>query len=266
MSPPFPGKNAATKNPYIGSFAVQLMNGISMIVIFLSRSDGRVLDDITAGTEHPNPTSIGTIDRPESPIFRRGLSITKAIRAIYPVSSSSDRKKKSTTMIGRKLITEPTPANTPSITSECRTGLTFQAVIPLSSAPASASIPICIRFWKNAPITLKVSQNTSAIIPINAGIAVYLPVRILSIFRLLSCSFDSFGFMTVCDTSFSIKAKRISAMAAERSRPLSSSICTMICSIMSFSFCSRSRACVICSSPSMSFVAAKRSGISALVA
>ena len=36
--------------------------------------------------------------------------------------------------------------------------------------------------------SLKVSQKTSAIIPINAGIAVYLPVSILSMALLLSCS------------------------------------------------------------------------------
>ena len=53
-----------------------------MIVIFLSRSEESVRVDITAGTLHPNPISMDTKLFPESPIFLRGLSITKAIRAI----------------------------------------------------------------------------------------------------------------------------------------------------------------------------------------
>ena len=118
ISPPFPGKNAAIKNPYIGSFAVQLMKGMSMTVSFLSRSEGSVRLAITPGTEHPNPTSIGTILLPDRPIRLSGLSMTNAIRAIYPVSSSSDRKKKSIMIIGRKEITLPTPLNIPSMISE----------------------------------------------------------------------------------------------------------------------------------------------------
>ena len=53
---------------------------------------------------------------------------------------------------------------------------------------------------------------------IKAGTAVYFPVRIVSILRLRSCSLLSFGLITVAATHFSIKAKRISAMAAARSR------------------------------------------------
>jgi hypothetical protein len=58
------------------------MNGTSMMVILRSRSDGRVREDMMAGTEHPKPMSIGTILRPESPILRMDLSMTKAIRAM----------------------------------------------------------------------------------------------------------------------------------------------------------------------------------------
>ena len=76
-----------------------------------------------AGTLHPNPTSMGTKLLPESPIFRKGLSMTNATRAMYPVSSKMDKKKNNTTMVGRKLNTLPTPANTPSMTRECTTGL-----------------------------------------------------------------------------------------------------------------------------------------------
>jgi hypothetical protein len=89
-----------------------------MMVIFLSRSLGRVRVAIIAGTEQPKPISIGTKDRPESPIFLRSLSMTKATLAIYPVSSRIDRKKNRVTMMGRKDSTLPTPANTPLIIRE----------------------------------------------------------------------------------------------------------------------------------------------------
>ena len=111
------GKNASAKKPYIGSLAEQLINGVSIIVILRSRSEDKVLLDITAGTVHPKPISIGTILFPESPILLSSLSITNAILAIYPESSRSDRKKNSTTIIGTKLTTEPTPTNIPSVIS-----------------------------------------------------------------------------------------------------------------------------------------------------
>ena len=82
MIPPFPGKNAAVKNPYIGSLAVQLIKGVSIMVILRSLAEGRVLLAMTPGTVHPNPISIGTMLLPESPIFLKSLSITKAILAI----------------------------------------------------------------------------------------------------------------------------------------------------------------------------------------
>jgi hypothetical protein len=70
-----------------------------MIVILLSRSLGRVLVAITAGTVQPKPISNGTILLPESPVFLRSLSITKATLAMYPLSSISDRKKKRVIMM-----------------------------------------------------------------------------------------------------------------------------------------------------------------------
>ena len=88
------------------------------MVILLSRSEGRVLLAITPGTVHPKPISIGTILRPESPIFLNSLSITKATLAMYPLSSRRDRKKNRVTITGRKLSTLPTPLKMPSITSD----------------------------------------------------------------------------------------------------------------------------------------------------
>lgn len=81
-SAPFPGKNAAAKTEYIGIFAEQLIYGVSIIVILRSRSDETVRVAIIAGTEQPKPMSMGTMLRPERPIFRRGLSMTKATRAM----------------------------------------------------------------------------------------------------------------------------------------------------------------------------------------
>jgi len=115
INPPRFGKNALTKKEYIGSFAVQLINGVKRIVILRSRSLVKVLVAITAGTVHPKPISIGTILRPDNPIFRSILSITNATLAMYPLSSINDKKKNNVTMIGKKLSTLPTPVKIPSM-------------------------------------------------------------------------------------------------------------------------------------------------------
>ena len=52
------------------------------MVIFLSRSEETVRVAMMAGTVQPKPISIGTKLRPERPIFRSSLSITKATRAM----------------------------------------------------------------------------------------------------------------------------------------------------------------------------------------
>ena len=66
----------------MGSLAVQLMKGVSRMVILRSRSLGSVRVDITAGTVQPKPISMGTMLRPLRPILRSSLSIKKATRAI----------------------------------------------------------------------------------------------------------------------------------------------------------------------------------------
>ena len=78
----FSGKNICVKTAYIGTLALHEINGISRIVIFLSRSPESVRVAITAGTEQPKPISSGTNERPESPILQSTLSITKAILAM----------------------------------------------------------------------------------------------------------------------------------------------------------------------------------------
>ena len=64
------------------------------MVIFRSLSDGSVLLAMTPGTVQPKPINIGTILRPDSPILRRSLSMTKATRAIYPLSSNNGQEEK----------------------------------------------------------------------------------------------------------------------------------------------------------------------------
>ena len=66
----------------MGSLAEQLMKGVSRMVIFRSRSLERVRVAMMAGTLHPKPMSMGTKLRPESPMRRSSLSITKATRAM----------------------------------------------------------------------------------------------------------------------------------------------------------------------------------------
>ena len=88
-------------------------------------------------------------------------------------------------------------------------------------------------------MTPKVSQNTSAMMPMKQGSAVNRPVSTRSMATLRLCSRLSPGFTTVSAQSFSIKVKRISARAASRSRPVSLSSSVMVWSSSSFSFWSR---------------------------
>ena len=93
------------------------------MVILRSRSDETVRVAIIAGTEQPKPISIGTKLLPDNPIFLNGLSITNATLAIYPVSSSMDKKKKRVTTMGKNERTLPTPVNSPSTIRLLTTGL-----------------------------------------------------------------------------------------------------------------------------------------------
>ena len=219
--------------------AEQLMNGMSRMVRRRSCEDGRVRVAITPGTEHPKPMSIGTMLRPERPRRRSSLSETNAMRAMYPLSSSIDRKKNSTMMMGTKLSTEPTPPKMPSTTSERTGSLTSQRTKASSTTPPSQSMPAASKSCSHRPMTSNVSQKTSAMMAMKAGMAVHLPVRVRSILRLRRYSLLSLGLDTVCAHRRPMKEKRMSAMAAWRSRPRSSSIWTMMCSTISFSFCSR---------------------------
>lgn len=122
------------------------MKGVNNIAIFRSLEEGNVLVDITAGTVHPNPINIGTIDFPDRPIFLNGLSITDATLAIYPESSKNDKKKNSVTTIGRNDSTDPIPLKIPFITRECNTSETWKFVSKVSTSCVKLSIPISDKF------------------------------------------------------------------------------------------------------------------------
>ncbi len=187
----------------------------------------------------------------------------KATRAIYPLSSSIERKKNSVTMIGRNERTLPTPAKMPLMIRFRTAGVTCHASSPRSVSFPSASIPISKRFWKNAPITLKESQNTSPMIRTNSGIAVKRPVSTRSILRLRRCPLLSAGRINASAQTLLMKRNRMSAIAAERSSPRSVSIWVIICSRVSCSLASSFRAFKMISSPSASLDAANRTGIPA---
>ena len=112
------------------------------MVILLSLSLGRVLVAITAGTVQPKPMSIGTMLLPESPIRLRSLSITNATLAMYPLSSSMERKKKRVTMIGMKLSMLPTPSNIPPIIRSRTTSFTPVFTRRFSTLSVSAPTPV----------------------------------------------------------------------------------------------------------------------------
>jgi len=156
IRPPRPGKNTLTKNAYIGNLAVQLINGVNKIVILRSLSLVSVRVAMTAGTVQPNPINNGTMLLPERPILRSSLSITKATRAIYPLSSINDKKKNKVTMIGKKLSTLPTPVNIPSMIKLYNASFSWAAFNPFPTISAIASIPNCNIFCSHAPITLNV--------------------------------------------------------------------------------------------------------------
>ena len=66
----------------MGSLALQDKNGTSMAVMRRSRSLASVRVARMPGTEQPNPMSMGTKLRPDSPKRRSGLSMRNATRAI----------------------------------------------------------------------------------------------------------------------------------------------------------------------------------------
>ena len=110
----FPPKIAPAIIAINGTFALQGMNVVVMIVIRRSRSFSIVRLAIIPGTPQPTPTNIGINDFPDNPNLRKILSNTNAIRAIYPQPSKKASKKNNTNIWGTNPRTAPTPAIIPS--------------------------------------------------------------------------------------------------------------------------------------------------------
>ena len=172
-----------------------------------------------------------------------------------------ERKKNIVTIVGSRLSTLPTPLQTPSITREWTTGLTCAFPSRASSRAITLSIPIPIRSDSAAPIKLNVITNTSAMIPIKQGMAVYFPVKIRSMAILRLCSLLSWGRTTAFTHKASINENLILARAASRSSPVSisktdtrfSNMSPFSDEMESFFFIRRSFSTI--------FVTAKRTGI-----
>jgi hypothetical protein len=94
---------------------------------------------IIAGTLHPNPISMGINDLPCNPIRCMILSIRKAARAIYPVSSNKAIQKNSSKIFGKNIIILPTPAMMPSTTRSFNrlAGRTYSKKAETNPTPAS---------------------------------------------------------------------------------------------------------------------------------
>ena len=74
---------------YTGNLALQLINGVTMIVSNLSFLFSILRALIIAGTAQANPLIMGITLFPLRPTLRMSLSLKKLIRAMYPVSSSN---------------------------------------------------------------------------------------------------------------------------------------------------------------------------------
>ena len=91
--PAWRGKKAPARSTYTGRRALQLIRGVTKMVMSRLWRLSMVRDDMMAGTLHPKPIIRGINDLPCSPILCISLSIIKAARAIYPVSSITEMNR-----------------------------------------------------------------------------------------------------------------------------------------------------------------------------
>ena len=163
------------------------MNVTDMTVILLSLSFSMVLVAMIPGTPHPVPTRIGMKDFPERPKNLNTRSMTKAALAMYPMSSSMQRTRNSTSIWGRNPMTAPTPPMKALLISPVSSSLT-----PLSAHHSSTEVPIGSSMYplrrsvRYVPIPVKspnpmTPRKTMLSTPRNIGIPRILWVTILSI-------------------------------------------------------------------------------------
>ena len=169
-------------------------------------------------------------------------------------------------MTGKNDKTLPTPAHTPSTTSEHTVGFTCAPSRPAAMPSVAASTRNDMPSDSQAPGPTNVSVKMSAMSAKKHGMPVKRPVRTLSAARLRLCSRLSCGRTTVRAQRSSRKEKRMSARAASRSSPESRSMASMSWPIAARLSAGIARAASTGASPSMSLVAAKRVGSPAFLA
>ena len=155
------------------------MNGLTSIVVRRTFRSSMVRVAIMAGTLHPKPITSGINDLPCRPNERIVRSIKKTARAMYPVSSNTEMKKKRIRICGRKTMTLPTPFMMPSVSKSRNEP---SAIIPLIQSPRAAT-PASIQSIGYCP-TVKVVQKVSHIRKRKIGIPQMRCVSTLSIFCL----------------------------------------------------------------------------------
>ena len=171
-----------------------------------------------------------------------------------------ERHKNSTAIVGRKLSTLPTPAHTPSTTSEHTAGLTLAAARPAPMASVARPTRNPMPSESHAPGPANVRANTAAMSAKKQGMPVKRPVRMRSAATLRRCERLSCGRTTVASHTRPRNENRMSARAASRSSPDSRSMTPTSWSMAASCSGGRSSASRTGASPSMSFVAAKRTG------
>ena len=93
---------------------MQDIRGLTRIVVNRLDRPSTVLAAMIAGTLHPKPSNNGMNDLPCNPIFIMILSMTKAARAKYPVSSKIEIAMYMNNIGGRNVRMNPTPPIKPS--------------------------------------------------------------------------------------------------------------------------------------------------------
>ena len=102
------------RSVYTGMRAEQDINGATKMVIKRSFQLAMLRVAITPGMAHATLLIKGTTDFPFNPNGRIKRSMMNTTRAMYPVSSSMVRNKKSKAICGTKTTTPPMPGIMPS--------------------------------------------------------------------------------------------------------------------------------------------------------
>jgi hypothetical protein len=185
--------------------------------------------------------------------------MTKAARAMYPLSSSMERNKNSSAIMGRKVSTPPTPEISPSTSSPlshpgARTASSHPDTPGHRTSSTNQAMPSDIQ----APGPLKVTRNTASIIPRKTGMAQIRWVATASIRSVAVRSPSWLFFFTEERITRSTNRYRLSASRVSRSpRGLADSYSPAMASILSRTAWSSARSLATSPSPPSSLMAAQ---------